>query len=579
MKKRMLAALAAMVGLTACAGEQTPAAAPQPDYDLIVRNGVIYDGSGAPGAPGDVAVIGDRIAAVGDLGDKTATTEYDAAGAAVAPGFINMLSWAVTDLIVDGRGLADVAQGVTLEVFGEGYSWGPLNESMKADMLRRNEDTGMEEIPWTSLGEYLEFLEARGVSPNVASFVGATSLRIHEVGYDNRRATDDELERMQALVRDAMEEGALGVGSSLIYAPANFADTAELTALVAAAAPYGGMYISHLRSEAGRLVESADELIGIARATGAPAEIYHLKAGGRENWPKLDQVIANVEAAQAEGLQITADMYTYPASSTGLNASMPLWVQEGGHDAWVGRLKQPEIRARVIAEMREPTGGFENRMLHAGGPDGVLLVGFRSPEMRKYIGKTVAEVAAERGVSPEDAVIDLVIEDDSRVQVVYFIMSEDNVRKKIALPWVSFGSDGGATAPEGAFLEQSTHPRAYGNFARVLGKYVRDEKIITLEEAIRRLTSLPAANLKLRDRGGLAPGMYADIVVFDPARVQDHATFAEPHQLSTGVSHVFVNGAPTIVDGVHTGAKAGRVVRGPGWRGWDAPAADPSDAE
>lgn len=539
-------------------------AADQTHYDTLIRGGVIYDGTGAPGIAGDVAIDGDRIVAVGELADATADQVVDAEGMAVAPGFINMLSWAVTDLIADGRGLGDLRQGVTLEVFGEGVSYGPWNDAMKKSAKARQSDIDFD-IEWTTLGEYLEFLESRGVSPNVASFVGATTLRVHEVGYDNRPATPDELERMQALVRQAMEEGALGVGSSLIYAPANFADTEELTSLVQAAAEYDGMYISHIRSEAGRLLEAVDELIGIARATGARAEIYHLKAGGEENWPKLEQVIAKVEAARAEGLAITADVYAYPASSTGLNASMPLWVQEGGFQAWRTRLQDPEIRARVIEEMRNPTGDFENRMLHAGGPEGVLLVGFRNPELRKYTGKTLAEVAAERNTSPEDTMIDLVVEDGSRVQVVYFIMSEDNVARKIALPWVSFGSDGGAMAPEGLFLNQSTHPRAYGNFARVLGKYVREDGVLTLAEAIRKLTSLPADNLKLEDRGRLAPGHFADIVVFDPDTVGDHATFENPHQLATGVEHVFVNGVHTIRDQLHTGANAGRVVRGPGW--------------
>ncbi|MHA7871190.1 MAG: N-acyl-D-amino-acid deacylase family protein, partial [Hyphococcus sp.] len=430
MIKKMTVLLAAFFAPIGCAQEGDRSAAPAESavqYDVVIQNGVIYDGTGTPGYEGDIAISGDRIALIGDLTDVPATTVIDAEGMAVAPGFINMLSWAVEDLIADGRGLGDVRQGVTLEVFGEGVSYGPWSEEMKAQAKARQSDI-VYDIEWTTLGEYLEYLEARGVSPNVASFVGATTLRVHEVGYDDREATSDELERMQALVRAAMEEGALGVGSSLIYAPANFADTNELIALMDAAGEYGGMYISHIRSESGKLLEAVDELIEIARATGAPAEIYHLKAGGEENWPKLDQVIDKVEAARAEGLMITADMYTYPASSTGLNAAMPLWVQEGGHDAWVARLKDPEIRARVIEEMSSPSGDFENRILHAGGPQGVLLVGFRNPDLRKYVGKTLADVATERGTSTEDTVIDLIIEDNSRIQVVYFIMSEDNVK-------------------------------------------------------------------------------------------------------------------------------------------------------
>ncbi|HNS88185.1 MAG TPA: amidohydrolase family protein, partial [Parvularculaceae bacterium] len=402
----------------------------------------------------------------------------------------------------DGRSLGDISQGVTLEVFGEGFSWGPLNDGMKEAMVERQNDVKYD-VEWTTLGEYLEFLEKKGVSPNVASFIGATSARIHEVGYENRPATPEELARMQDLVRAAMREGAMGVGSSLIYAPANFASTEELTALVAAAAEFDGMYISHIRSEAGTFLEAVDELIGIARATGAPAEIYHFKASGRPNWAKLDQAIAKIEAARAEGLAVTTDMYAYPASSTGLDAAMPLWVQEGGPEAWIERLKDPAIRARVADEMRNPDVDFENRIEHAGGPDGVLLVGFKNPALRKYQGKTLGEVARERGTPPEETAIDLVIEDGTRVQVVYFVMSEENISKKIKLPFMSFGSDGGSMAPEGVFLNQSTHPRAYGNFARIFAKYVREEKAITIEDAVRKLTLLPATNLKLKDRGKL----------------------------------------------------------------------------
>lgn len=562
---KFLPAAVALLLLSACGDSET--------YDAIISGGVVYDGTGAPGVRADLAIAGDRIAKIGDLSDAKAEKTIDAAGMAVAPGFINMLSWAVDDLIVDGRSLGDISQGVTLEVFGEGVSWGPLNDDMKKRFAEQQDEIKYD-IEWTSLGEYLEFLERRGVSPNVASFVGATTARIHEVGYDNRPATAEELQRMQDLVRDAMREGALGVGSSLIYAPANFASTEELTALVSAAAEFGGMYISHIRSESGKFLEAVDEIIGIAKTTGAPVEIYHFKASGRPNWEKLDQAIAKIDAARAEGAAVTTDMYAYAASSTGLDAAMPLWVQEGGHDAWVARLKDPATRARVAEEMRNPGVDFENRLEHAGGPDGVLLVGFRNPALRKYQGMTLGEVARERGSPPEETAIDLVIEDDSRVQVVYFVMSEENITKKIKLPYMSFGSDGGSMAPEGVFLNQSTHPRAYGNFARVFAKYVREEKAITLEDAIRKMTSLPAANLKLRDRGRLAEGFYADIVVFDPAAIQDHATFKEPHQLSTGVKDVFVNGVPTIVNGQHTGAKAGRVVRGPGWTGWEKAAAE-----
>ncbi|MFQ5562142.1 MAG: amidohydrolase family protein [Parvularculaceae bacterium] len=564
---RLLIAAISLLAVFGC-GERAPDAAQSVTYDVIIRGGVVYDGSGAPGRVADIAIEGDRIAAIGDLNGAAADTIVEADGRAVAPGFINMLSWAVNDLIEDGRGLGDLKQGVTLEVFGEGVSYGPWSEEMKVEAKARQSDI-VYDIDWTTLGEYLDYLERRGISPNVASFVGATTLRIHEVGYDNRPATPEELEKMTALVRQAMREGALGVGSSLIYAPANFADTDELIALARAAGEYGGMYISHIRSESKDVLQAVDELIRIAREANTPAEIYHLKASGRANWNKLDDIVARVEAARAEGLKITADMYVYPASSTGLDAAMPLWVQEGGYDKWAERLQDPEIRAKVAKAIREPSEEFVSGIANAGGPDGVLLVGFRNPDLRKYIGKTLAEVSAERGTSYEETAMDLVVEDGSRVQVVYFSMSEENVAKKAALPWVSFGSDGGAMAPEGVFLKQSTHPRAYGNFARIFAKYVREQKVLTIEEAVRKLTSLPAGNLKLKDRGLLAPGYYADVVIFDPETIEDKATFAEPHQLAVGVRDVFVNGVLTISDGAHTGAKAGRVLRGPGWEGWN----------
>jgi N-acyl-D-amino-acid deacylase len=535
-------------------------------HDLILRGGLVVDGSGGAPWVGDVAVDGDRITAVGDLGSAQGERELDVAGSAVAPGFVNMLSWATDTLIEDGRGLSDIVQGVTLEVFGEGWSMGPLTDLMKAQLVEQQSDIRYD-IEWTSLGEYLDHLAQRGVSPNVASFVGATTVRIHVLGFADRAPDAEELARMQELVREAMAEGALGVGSSLIYAPAFYADTEELVALAAAAGESGGIYISHLRSEGNRLLEAVDELIAIARRAGVPAEIYHLKAAGRENWGKLDAVIERIERARAEGLRITADMYTYTAGATGLDAAMPPWVQEGGHDAWVERLRDPAVRRRVVEEMRTPTDEWENLLLAAGSAEEVLLVGFKSDALKPLTGRTLAAVAADRGRSPEETAIDLVIEDDSRVETVYFLMSEENVRRQIQLPWVAFDSDAGAPAPEGVFLLSNPHPRAYGNFARLLGRYVRDEGLIPLEEAVRRLTALPAETLGLVDRGRLAPGLFADLVVFDPDSVQDHATFAAPHQLATGVSHVFVNGVQVLADGEHTGAKPGRVVRGPGWSG------------
>lgn len=537
-------------------------------YDVVILDGRVYDGLGGAPIDADVAIVDDRIAAIGDFESADAARAVDAGGMAVAPGFINMLSWATESLIADGRGLSDLRQGVTLEVFGEGWSMGPLNEALKNDLVARQVDIHYD-VEWTTLGEYLEDLEARGISPNVASFVGATTVRRYVIGDEDRPPTADELKQMQTLVADAMREGALGVGSSLIYAPAFYADTDELVALASTAAEFGGSYISHIRSEGNRLVESVDELIEIAKRSGAAAEIYHLKAAGRDNWDKLDAVFERIEAARAEGLNIRANMYTYTAGATGLDAAMPPWVQEGGHDAWVRRLKDPAIRAHVIEEMKTPTEDWENLYLAAGGAENLLFFSFKNEALKPLTGKTLAEVAEMRGTSPEDTMIDLVIEDDSRVGTVYFLMSDENIERKIARPWMAFGSDAGARAPEGVFLESSTHPRAYGNFARLLGKYVREEHVVSLAEAIRRLTSYPADNLGLRDRGRIAPGHFADIVVFDPATIEDHATFAEPQQLATGVEHVFVNGVQVLADGQHTGATPGRVVRGPGWTGRD----------
>ena len=559
MRPTPFALLGAIAALAGCR--------PAPAYDLVLRHGTVYDGSGGVARVADVAVVGDSIVAVGDLGTARGRVEVDATGLAVAPGFINMLSWANEDLIADGRSQGDLRQGVTLEIFGEGGSMGPLTDSMRAEMIARQGDITFD-VPWTTLGEYLDYLVTKGIAPNVASFVGATTVRVHEVGYTNRAATPAELARMQDLVRQAMAEGALGVGSSLIYAPANYASTEELIALASAAGESGGMYISHMRDEGSGLLTAARELITIASRAGVPAEIYHLKASGRPNWAKLDSLIALIDSARAAGLRITTDMYTYPASSTGLDATMPTWVQEGGHDAWIQRLKDPAIRKRLLVEMQGGQG-FDNAFVNAGGAEGILLVSFKSPALKPLTGKSLAEVARMRGTSPEETAMDLVIEDDSRVGCVFFTMSEDNVRREVQLPYMSFGSDGGSMSTEGAFLLSGTHPRAYGNFARLLGKYVREEQLVTLPEAIRRLTSLPADNLKLQRRGRLAPGVFADIVVFDPATIADRATFDQPHQYATGVLQVWVNGVQVLRDGEPTGATPGRVVRGPGYRSPD----------
>ena len=533
-------------------------------YDAIIRHGSVYDGSGGKPVVADIGIRGERIAAIGDLAHAHAAREIDARGMAVAPGFINMLSWAPDSLFIDGRSMSDIKQGVTLEVFGEGESLGPLTPAMRDEAQKQQGDLKYP-ITWLGFGEGMQALAQHGISPNIASFVGATTLRIHEVGYANRAPTAEELTRMQDLARQAMHEGALGIGSALIYAPAFYAKTDELKALVAAAAESGGSYISHMRSEGNRLLEAIDELIDIASSARTHGEIYHFKASGKENWPKQAQAIAKIEAARARGLDISANMYTYTAGATGLDAAMPPWVQEGGLEAWIKRLRDPALRARIIKEMNTPTNDWENLLLAAGKPENVLLVQFKSAALKPLTGKTLAEVAKARGKSPAETAIELVIEDDSRVGTVYFLMSEENVKQAVALPWMSFDSDEGSYAPEGAFLLSQPHPRAYGNFARVLGKYARDEHAITLEDGIHRLSSLPAHNLKLKDRGELKPGYFADIVVFDPATVADHATFAQPQQYATGMQDVFVNGVQVLKNGEHTGAKPGRFLRGPGW--------------
>ena len=534
------------------------------NYDILIKNGTIADGSGNPTYLGSVGINADTIAAVGKL-KATGTLEIDATGLVVAPGFINVLSWATESLIEDGRSISDIMQGVTLEVFGEGWSMGPLNEDLKKELQSAQGDIKYE-MDWNTLDEYLQSLSKRGISPNVASFIGATTVRINHIGYENRAPTDEELTSMKNMVKEAMEDGALGVGSSLIYAPAFYSTTEELIALCKVASEYNGLYISHMRSEGNRLLESIDELIRIADEADIRAEIYHLKLAGKENWSKYDDVVRKIDSARTAGLKITTDMYTYVAGATGLDASMPPWVQEGGYEKWAERLQDSEIRQKVLQEMRTPTDKWENLMYAAGTSDNLLLVGFENDSLRHYTGKTLTEVAKIHGKSPEETAIDLVIADGSRVGTVYFLMSEENLKKQIALPYMSFGSDAASQAPEGVFLNSSAHPRTYGNFSRLLGKYVRDEQIISIEEAVRKLTSLPASNLKINKRGSLSKGYFADLAIFNPETIQDHATFSEPHQLSTGMIHVFVNGEQVLKDGKHTGATPGRVVRGPGYK-------------
>lgn len=532
-------------------------------FDVLIRSGTVYDGTGAAGRRVDVGIRGDRIVTVGDLNGASAATIVDATNLAVAPGFINMLSWSTDSLIADGRSQGEIRQGVTTEIFGEGSSMGPLNDAMKKRAVEQMGDIKYD-ITWTTLAEYLKDLERRGVSPNVASFVGATTIREHVIGLEDRKPTPEQLEQMRALVRQEMEAGALGIGSSLIYAPAFYAGTEELVELCKVAAQYRGKYISHLRSEGNRLLEAVDELVRISREANIPAEIYHLKAAGQRNYAKMDQAIAKIEAARKSGLKITADMYTYTAGATGLDASMPPWVLDGGYDAAYKRLADPETRRKIAVAIRTPSNDWENLYLAAGSPDRVLLVEFKSDALKPLTGKTLAEVARMRGKDPVETIMDLVLEDRSRVGTVYFMISEDNIRKQIKLPWVSFGSDAASMAPEPPFTKSSAHPRAYGNFARLLGKYVRDEKVIPLEEAVRRLSGLPATNLELDRRGFLKEGMFADLVVFDPATIADRATFESPHQYAVGMRHVFVNGTQVLKDGEHTGAKPGRALWGPG---------------
>ncbi|HEX7190538.1 MAG TPA: D-aminoacylase [Thermoanaerobaculia bacterium] len=542
--------LAALLSLSACATTTR--------HDIVIRNGTIYDGSGRDPIHGDLAIDGDRIAAVGAVHGR-GRTEIDAHGLAVSPGFINVMSQSTESLIADGRGMSDLMQGVTTEILGEGESAGPLTPAMKKEWIESEADIKYP-IEWTTLREYLDWMVKRGISPNLGSFLGAATPRVNVLGRENRAPSPAELEQMRAIVAKAMDDGAFGIASALIYAPGAYATTNELIELSKVVGERGGMYISHMRSEGDHLLEAVDELIAISREAKLPAEIYHLKAAGVKNWLKMDEVIARVNAARANGQRITADMYTYTAGATGLDAAMPTWVQAGGYEAWRKRLMDPATRAKVVEEMRQPSPDWESLLRLAGSPDRVLLVGFKSDKLKPLTGKTLADVATMRNESPEDAAIDLVIEDGSRVSTIYFLMSEDNVKKQIAQPWVSFGSDAEASAPEGVFLKSSTHPRAYGNFAKLLGQYVREEHVIPLAEGVRRMTSLVATNIKLADRGELRPGAFADVVVFDPNTIAAHATFEKPMQYATGVADVFVNGVQVIRDGQHTGAKPGRVV-------------------
>src|SRR5882724_2983869 len=554
----ILSMLSSLLAAEASGSPQNPT-----DFDVIIRGGTVYDGTGAEPKHVDLAIRGDRIAGIGDFSTARAKTVIGANGFAVAPGFINMLSWSNESLIQDGRSQSEIRQGVTTEIMGEGESMGPVNDRVREHMLRQQSDIKYE-VKWNTLAEYLRYLETRGVSCNVASFIGATTIRENVIGFEDKAPTPQQVDQMRELVRKEMEAGALGIGTSLIYPPAFYAKTEELIELCKVAAKYQGKYISHMRSEGSRLLEAFDELLRISREAGIPAEVYHIKAAGQKNWPKLDDLLSRIESAQKEGLKITADMYTYTAGGTGLDASLPPWTEDGGYPALFKRLRDPATREKIKAEVQKPTGAWENLYLDAGGPEHILLAEFRSERLKPLTGKTLAEVASARRKDPIDTAMDLIAEDESRIGTLYFIISEDNVKKELAKPWISFGSDEASQAPEDLFLKSNPHPRAYGNFARVLGKYVRDEKIIPMKEAIRRLSGQPATNLGLDHRGFLKEGMFADLVVFDPVTIADRATFEKPHQYAVGVKHVFVNGVQVLKDGEHTGAKPGRALWGPG---------------
>ena len=555
--------VAAFLSIVFAMSAQEPSPSPpRADFDVIIRGGTVYDGTGTEPQQADVAIRGDRIAGIGDFKAAKAKTVIDAKGLAVAPGFINMLSWSTESLIQDGRSQSEIRQGVTTEVMGEGESMGPVNDRVREHMLRSQVDIKYD-IKWNTLAEYLQYLEKRGISCNVASFLGATTVREYVIGFEDKPPTPEQLEQMREVVRKEMEAGALGIGTSLIYPPAFYAKTEELIELCKVAAKYHGKYISHMRSEGNQLFEALDELLRIAREANIPAEVYHIKAAGEKNWPKEDELLARIEHAQ-KGLNVRANMYTYTAAGTGLDACLPPWTEDGGYSALFKRLRDPAAREKIKAEVKIDSDKWENLYLAAGSPEKILLVGFKSDKLKPLTGKTLADVAKMRGKDPIDTIMDLIAEDESRIGTVYYLMSEENVKKELRKPWVSFGSDEASQAPEPPFTKSNPHPRAYGNFARVLGKYVRDEKVLPMSDAIHRLSGQPATNLGLDHRGFLKEGMFADVVVFDPATISDRATFEKPHQYAVGVKHVFVNGAQVIKDGDHTGAKPGRALWGAG---------------
>jgi len=563
MKQNCLWAGAFLSIVFALSAQEPSPPLPTADFDVIIRGGTLYDGTATEPRQADVAIRGDRIAGIGNFKTAKAKTVIDAKGLAVAPGFINMLSWSTDSLIQDGRSQSEIRQGVTTEIMGEGESMGPVNDRVREHMLHTQTDIKYD-IKWNTLAEYLQYLEKRGISCNVASFLGATTVREYVIGFEDKPPTPEQLEQMRDLVRTEMEAGALGIGTSLIYPPAFYAKTEELIELCKVAAKYQGKYISHMRSEGNQLFEALDELLRIAREANIPAEVYHIKAAGEKNWPKEDELLARIERAQKEGVNVRANMYTYTAAGTGLDACLPPWTEDGGYPALFKRLRDPATREKIKAEVKIDSDKWENLYLAAGSPEKILLVGFKSDKLKPLTGKTLAEVAKMRGKDPIDTIMDIIAEDESRIGTVYYLMSEENVKKELRKPWISFGSDEASQAPEPPFTKSNPHPRAYGNFARVLGNYVRDEKVLPMSDAIHRLSGQPATNLGLDHRGFLKEGMFADVVVFDPATISDRATFEKPHQYAVGVKHVFVNGAQVIKDGDHTGAKPGRALWGAG---------------
>jgi len=533
-------------------------------YDVILRGGSIVDGSGNPRYKGDVAIAGDRIAAIGYLGSATARETLDVSGLVVAPGFIDMLGQSETNVLIDNRLLSKVTQGITTEVTGEGGSVAPLTDLLVVDDSVWMKKYGVQE-DWRDLDGYFVHLARTKSAVNIATFVGATQVRMAVVGKQDRHATPEELAHMVALVDTAMQQGALGLSTSLVYAPAIYAPTEELIALAREARRHGGIYASHIRNEGSGIDAALDEAFRIGREADIPVEIWHLKTAGQPNWGRMPRVLARIDSARAAGLDVTADQYSYTRSATSLDASIPQWSHSGGTDSLLARLKNPATRARIRAEMLGVTAGAENFYRGAGGADGILIVGTFEDSLRYLQGKTLAQIARMRGTDPVDAMFDIVIADRSRTGAVYSSMNEGDVQAAMKHWWVAVNTDAGAVAPDGPFAAQSTHPRAYGSFPRILGRYVREQRLMTLEYAVRKMTSLAAQRVGLADRGLVRPGMYADITVFDPQTVFDRATFEQPHQPSVGIEYVFVNGQAVLRRGKMTDARPGRGLRGPGY--------------